>query len=146
MYKEFEMTDLGLMHYFLGLEIWQDKDRIFISQRKYTLDLLQKFKINGCKPLVTLVEVGIKLSKLDDSAPADPTLYKQLIRSLIYLTSIRPNIMHAINLVSRFMQDPKSTHWQAAKRILQYLKGTTEYGLHYKPSPNFRLTGHTDLD
>lgn len=93
------MTNLELMHYFLGIEVWKDDGNILISQRKYTLDLLQRFKMSECKSLTTLAKVRIKLSN-DEFAPMDPTLYRQLISNLIYLASIRPDIIHAISMVS----------------------------------------------
>jgi hypothetical protein len=120
MIVEFEMTDLGELHYFLGIEVWQKEDSIFMSQAKYTWDILKKFNMLSCKPATTPLEVGLKLYGHDDSNPVDVTLYRQLVGSLIYLTTTRPDISFAVNMVSRFMSEPKELHWKAIKRILRY--------------------------
>eukprot|EP01018_Ginkgo_biloba_P023828 Gb_00935 [translate_table: standard] len=129
MCKEFEMSDLGQLHYFLGIEIWQSEKGIFMSQAKYAMDILKKFNMSDCKPLATPVKFGLKLSKYEDSDSVDATLYRQLIESLIYLTSTRPDIAYAVSLVYRFMTDPKIEHWKIVKRILRYIRGTKDYGL-----------------
>ena len=131
MCKEFEMSDLGQLHYFLGIEIWQSEKGIFMSQAKYAMDILKKFNMSDCKPLATRVEFGLKLSKYEDSDSVDATFYRQLIGSLIYLTSACPDIAYVVSLVSRFMADPKIEHWKTAKRILRYIRGTRDYGLQY---------------
>eukprot|EP01018_Ginkgo_biloba_P000011 Gb_36864 [translate_table: standard] len=90
-------------------------------QSKYAKDILQKYNMSDCKPLATPVDVGIKLSRNEESKSVNTTLYRQLIGSLIYLTSTRPDIAYALSLVSRFMIEPKEEHWKAIKRILQYI-------------------------
>eukprot|EP01018_Ginkgo_biloba_P029557 Gb_20738 [translate_table: standard] len=146
MCKEFKMLDLRQLHYFLGIKIWQSGKGIFMSQVKYAMDILKKFNMSDCKPLATLVQFGLKLSKYEDSDSVDTTLYRQLIGSLIYLSSTRPDISYAVSLVSRFMADPKIEHWKITKRILRYIRGTKDYGLQYKRTKNFRLIGYTDAD
>ena len=74
--------------------------------------------------------MGLKLRKDDSSKDFDPSLYKSIVGSLMYLTTTRPDIMHAVSLISRFMERPKDAHWQAAKRILRYVKGTKKYGIY----------------
>eukprot|EP00253_Pinus_taeda_P011602 PITA_11602 len=109
-------------------------------------DILEKFKIQNSKPAPTPTVMGLKLSKEDCSSNANPTLYKIMIGSLMYLTAIRSDIMYAVSLVSRFMETPKKTHWQAAKRILRYVNGTKQYGVLYTTTDDFRLVGYTDSD
>ncbi|KAL5731634.1 hypothetical protein ACHQM5_004343 [Ranunculus cassubicifolius] len=146
MMNAFEMNDLGVMHYFLGLEISQENEGIFICQKKYTENLLKKFKMYGCKTVATPLINNEKLRKEDGSSKADASLYISLIGSLLYLTATRPDIMYATSLLSRFMQDPSEIHYGAAKRILRYLQGTLEYGIWYQPISDPRLYGYTDSD
>jgi hypothetical protein len=82
-----------------------------------------------CKPVTTPMETGIKLSKYDEGSYVDSTLYKRMVGSLMYLTTTRPDIMFAVSLISKFMETPKSTHWQTGKRILRYVAGTTDFGI-----------------
>ncbi|KAJ4756551.1 polyprotein [Rhynchospora pubera] len=122
MMREFEMTDLGLMSYFLGLEIKQSDDGIFISQEAYAKEVLKRFNMANCNPVSTPVECGVKLSRHDKGNVIDATLYKSLVGSLRYLTCTRPDILYAVGLVSRFMEEPRTTHWKAIKRILRYIQ------------------------
>jgi len=86
------------------------------------------------KAAITPTVMGLKLSKEDNSKDFDPSLYKSIVGSLMYLTATRPDIMYAVSLISRFMEKPKEAHWQAAKRILRYVKGTKRYGIFYTVS------------
>ena len=124
MKQEFEMTDLGLMKYFLGIEVNQLKYGIFINQIRYALEVLKRFKMINCKATTTPIETSTEVSKEDQSSSIDPTLLKKLVSSLMYLTATRPNIIFAVNLISRFMETPKEVHWQVGKRILSYIAGT----------------------
>ena len=108
-----------MMKYFLVIEVTESKDGIFISQTKFANDVLNIFRMMNCKPAVTPIATGTKLSKEDDGSKVDPTLYTRLVRSLMYLIATRPNIMFAVSLISRFMESPKNTHWQARKSILR---------------------------
>ncbi|KAK3027898.1 hypothetical protein RJ639_040275 [Escallonia herrerae] len=124
MAREFEMTDMGLMSYYLGLEVKQMKDEIFMTQEGYAKEVLKKFKMLDSKPVKTPMVCGVKLRKFDDGKKVDSTLFKSLVGSLRYLTCTRPGILFSVGLVSRFMEAPSSIHMKAAKRILRYLKGT----------------------
>ena len=119
------MTDLGLMHYCLGVEVWQQ------SFGKYARALLDKFRMQDCKPASTPMEKGLKLSAKSDSPSVDDTTYRQLVGSLIYLSATRPDISFAVSYISHFMTTPKADHWMVAKRVLRYVKGTSDYGLLY---------------
>jgi len=107
MKQEFEMKDLGLMKYFLGIEVNQLNFGIFICQSKYALDLLKRFRMMNCKETHTPIATWTKLNKQDNGSNVDPTLFKTLDDGLMYLTTTRPNIMFAISLISRFMETPK---------------------------------------
>jgi hypothetical protein len=146
MKTEFEMTDLGLMKYFLGIEVDQSDDGIFICQTNYANEVLKRFRMLNFKPTATPIATDIKLSKYDEGSYVDPTLYKRLVGSLMYLTTTRPDIMFAVSLISRFMETPKSTHWKVGKRILRYVAGTIDFGIRYTSSLNFELIGYTDSD
>eukprot|EP00253_Pinus_taeda_P002223 PITA_02223 len=106
------MTDLGLLHYCLGIEVWQTENNIFLSQSKYAKNLVDR----------------------------------QLVGSLIYLTATRPDISFSVSYISRFMAAPKADHWIAAKRVLRYVRGTSDYGLLYTRSSDPILSGYTDSD
>jgi hypothetical protein len=142
---QFEMTDLGLLHYFLGLQVLQSSEGISIFQQKYALDLLQRFGMVDCKPAPTPFQSGVTLSASCSSPRINPSLYRQLIGSLLYLTHTRPDISFAVGLVSRFSQDPHESHWKAAKRILRYIQGTTNFGIQYSSGAS-QLVGFTDSD
>eukprot|EP00253_Pinus_taeda_P025723 PITA_25723 len=146
MKKEFEMTDMGLVRYFLGIEVDQNENGIFISQAKYVNEVLGRFNMQECKAEITPTVMGLKISKEDSSKDFDPSLYKSIVGSLMYLTATRPDIMFAVSLISRFMERPKEAYWQAAKRILRYVKGTKRFGILYTISECSYLIGYTDSD
>ncbi|XP_059077095.1 L-type lectin-domain containing receptor kinase VIII.1-like [Cryptomeria japonica] len=118
MKQEFEMSNLGLMHYFLGVKVQQTSKGIFISQTKYVDDLLQKFIMVACKELPTYIALGEKLTKEDSTFKVDATRHRSLVGSLMYLTTNRPDIMCFVSLISQFMQDPHESHWRATKRTM----------------------------
>ena len=121
---EFEITYIGQMSYFLGVEVNQSKDEIFMLQKKYAKHILKKFRIKECKSVSTATETSIKLRVDLTRKSVNPTLFKNLVGSLSYLTFTHPDIMYAVGLVSRYMEKPKQDHFMAAKRILRYIKGT----------------------
>ena len=137
---EFEM-DLGLMHYFLGLEVWQHADEIFLSRGKYTIDILQRFGMMDCKSMATPMESNLKKLResASDSDLVDPTVYKQLIASLMYLVNTRPDICYVVGILSQFMSEPKKVHWVVGKHVLRYLRGTVGHGLRCASSDVMRL-------
>jgi len=146
METKFEMSDLGEMSYFLGMEIHQATAGIFISQRKYAWDILKRFKMERCKSVPTPLVHNEKISKFERGDKADPTVYRSLIGSLLYLTATRPDLMFAASLLSRFMQAPSQVHLGVAKRTLRYIKGTADYGIWFKREEQGQLMGYSDSD
>eukprot|EP00253_Pinus_taeda_P001835 PITA_01835 len=143
---EFEMKDVGLMHYFLGLEVWQEEGHFFLGQGKYIVDILSRFHMEDCRPMSTPMITNWKKLHASDSELVDPTLYRQLIGSLMYLVNTRPDICFAVNTMSQFMCELRKVHWVAAKHILRYLQGSVDYGLDYRQGDGVRLVGYTDSD
>ncbi|KAK9681859.1 hypothetical protein RND81_10G032400 [Saponaria officinalis] len=146
MMVEFDMTDLGMMHYFLGIEVVQSDIGIFLCQKKYLLEVFDRFGMSNCNSICTPTERGAKLVKDPPGNNVNSTLYKQMVGSLMYLTATRPDIMYAVSMVSRYMERPKETHLLAAKRILRYLRGTTDFGIFYNKGAKSELIGFCDSD
>lgn len=148
MMQKYEMNDMGLLHYFLGIEVEQNKDGVFISQKKYVDNILKKFKMEACNPVPIPLVVNEKFMKEDGSGDVDPSMFRSLVGSLLYLTTTRPDIMYATSLLSRFMHKPSNIHYGVAKRVLRYIKGTKDYGIMYEKNENekLRLFGFCDSD
>ena len=111
------------MHYFLGLEVWQQKGEIFLGQGRYATKILNRFRMEDCRPMATPMITNRKNIDMSEDKEVDPTLYKQLIgsRSLIYVVNTRPNICYAVNTLNQFMVEPKRVHWAAVKHVLRYI-------------------------
>lgn len=146
MKQQFDMSDLGKMRYFLGIEVLQTEEGIFICQNKYAKEVLERFGMERSKPVHNPMVPGNKLSKEGSGEAVDSTIYKQMVGSLMYLTATRPDLMFAVCLISRYMGRPTQLHLQAAKRILRYLKGTTELGILYRRGTKEELFAFTDSD
>ncbi|KAI5312000.1 hypothetical protein L3X38_041173 [Prunus dulcis] len=146
MKEKYEMTDLGLLHHFLGMGVIQTDSRIFIHQRKYASSLLNKFGLNDCKPVSTHLVATEKLIKDDGSGAADEEKYRKLVGSLLYLTATRPDVMYAASLLARYMHGPSNKHYGTAKRVLRYVQGTLDYGLMYEKGKKAVLVGYCDSD
>ena len=138
------MKDLDPLNYFLGLEVSSYADGYYLTQAKYTSDLISRASIIDSKIVDTPIEYNCCLNSHDDKSLYDATLYRQLVRSLIYLTVTRLDISYAVHVVSYFMAAPRSPHYAAVLRILRYLKGTIYDDLHF-PS-HFSLTLQAYLD
>ena len=110
MMLEFDMTDLGKMRYFLGIEVMQRSDGIFINQKKYTQEVLERFNMDKCNPVHNPMVPGFKLTKNGDGVRVDGTFYKKIVGSLMYLTTTRPDVMFVVSLISRFMDYPTELH------------------------------------
>jgi len=128
--SEFAMTDLGDLHHFLRIFVTRSADGLFLSQRQYAVDLLQRASMIECHSTATPVDARAKLSATDGSPVADPTQYRSLAGGLQYLTLTRPDIAYAVQQVCLFMHSPREPHLALLKRILRYVKGTLSTGLH----------------
>ncbi|KAM7488098.1 hypothetical protein LguiB_025582 [Lonicera macranthoides] len=142
----FEMKDLGRLNYFLGLEVLSDSTGYYLSQVKYTSDVLARVGLTDSKTASTPLDTNVRLTPFDGTPLSDGTLYRQLVGSLVYLTVTRPDIAYAVHVVSQFMSAPRSTHFDAVLRILRYLKGTMFYGLHYSSRSSLVLRAYSDAD
>ena len=144
--KSFHMKDLGVLAYFLGLEIQTDKHGIFLSQHKYAMDLVAAAGLQDLSPLDTPMEINVKLRKDEGELLQDPTIYRTLVGSLIYLTNTRPDLSYAVQQVSQFMASPRHLHMAAVKRIIRYVKGTLQRGLCYPARTSSTLHAYSDAD
>ncbi|KAG8486018.1 hypothetical protein CXB51_019401 [Gossypium anomalum] len=146
MQEVFDMTDLGFMTYFLGMEVNQTDRGIFISQHAFSLKILDKFSMQNCKPVSTSMAQGEKLSSIGDHVRVDEKEYRSLVDCLLYLTATRPDLMHAVSLLARFMHCCNVLHFRAAKRMLRYIKGTLRLGMLFKKEKELKLIGYSDSD
>ncbi|KAD3068312.1 hypothetical protein E3N88_36192 [Mikania micrantha] len=146
MKSQFEMSDMGLLKYFLGLEVTQMKTGVFICQAQYANKLLMKFKMERAKAEYTPMNTSEKLQVNDGAEKVDEVIYRSAVGGLIYLTHTRPDIAYSVSVVSRFMQNPSKVHMGAVRRILRYVTGTVGYGLWYDQVGELKLTGYTDSD
>lgn len=146
MQGEFEMSMMGKLNYFLGLQIKQTQDGIFIHQTKYCKELLKKFDMDQCKEISTPMGSGSYVDVDESGIPVEITKYRGMIGSLLYLTARRPDIMFSVCLCARFQSSPKESHLMAVKRIMKYLKGTMNVGLWYPKGNICTLVGYSDAD
>jgi hypothetical protein len=144
--SEFDMKDRSLMHYYLGLEVWQKHGEVFLGQGKYAVKILQKFGMMDCKSMATPLTTNIRKVRDLDSDPVDPSLYRQLIGSLMYLVNTRPDICFVVNNLSQLHVEPRHEHWIATKHVLRYIRGMLNYGLRYTSSSDIQLHGFTYSD
>ncbi|XP_066342195.1 uncharacterized mitochondrial protein AtMg00810-like [Miscanthus floridulus] len=120
------MSDLGVLSYYLDIEVRQGKEALTLDQSAYTSKLLEWSGMAECKPCVTLMEERLKLTKASTTAKVDATLYRSIIGGLRYLVHKRLDIAFTVGYVNRFMEDPREDHWAAVKRLLRYVKGMVD--------------------
>ncbi|GJV58449.1 putative ribonuclease H-like domain-containing protein [Tanacetum coccineum] len=142
----FQMSSMGELTFFLGLQVKQNKGGIFISQDKYVAEILKKFDLVNVKAAITPMETKLPLTKDEEAFDVDVHLYRSMIGSLMYLTASRPDIMYAVCVCSRFQVTPKTSHLNAVKRIFKYLKGKPHLGLWYPRESPFDLEAFSDSD
>lgn len=144
--QNFHMKDMGTPRYFLGLEIDRSNAGFFVSQKKYTIDLLKEFGMQNVTPLKLPMDAHLKLTPDKGDSLSDPTIYQRLVGKLIYLTITRPDISFHVHILTQFMQKPTSVHLQAAKRLLRYLAGNPGQGILLASSSAAQLTAYCDSD
>ena len=138
---EFEMKYLSMMHYFLGMEVWQSADGIFLGQGKYAVEILKRFGMMDCKALATPMASNLKLLSDASSESVDATLYHQMID---VPDEYETRYLLCCEHIDQFLTDPRHVHLIAAKHILRYLKGTVDYYLKYKADQKINLEGYVD--
>ncbi|GKE10464.1 putative ribonuclease H-like domain-containing protein [Tanacetum coccineum] len=146
MHKKFQISSMGELTFFLGLQVKQKEDGIFLSQDKYVTEILNKFGFRDVKITSTPMEIHKPLLKDADCEDADEHLYRSMIGSLMYLASSRPNIMFAVCACARFQVNPKISHLHAMKKIFRYLKSQPKLGIWYPKDSPFDLVAYTDSD
>ena len=146
MTQKFEMSMMGELNYFLGFQVKQLKDGTFISQTKYTQDLLKRFGMKDAKPAKTPMGTDGHTDLNKGGKSVDQKAYRSMIGSLLYLCASRPDIMLSVCMCARFQSDPKECHLVAVKRILRYLVATPCFGLWYPKGSTFDLVGYSDSD
>ncbi|WVZ94313.1 hypothetical protein U9M48_040219 [Paspalum notatum var. saurae] len=146
MSREFEMSLMGELQFFLGLQIKQGLEGTFVHQAKYTRDILKKFNMGDSKPMITPMSTNTALDADEDGEAVDQKEFRGMIGSLLYLTAIRPDIQFAVCLCAHYQASPRTSHRQAVKRIFRYLKFTPELGLWYYSGSSLSLRGFSDAD
>jgi len=146
MKQEFEMSMIGELNYFLGLQVKQSSEGIFISQSKYAKDLVKRFGLDGKSHARTPMSTNIKINSDLAGKLVDPTLYRSMIGSLLYLTASRSDIAFSVGVCAHFQANPKEFHLTKVKRILRYVNDTLLYGIWYSRETNLAVAGYSDAD
>ncbi|GKF58498.1 ribonuclease H-like domain-containing protein, partial [Tanacetum coccineum] len=143
--NEFDMTDLGALNYFLDISADRTPTDLFLSQKKYALQLFERAHMVHCNPSRTPVDTESKLGP-EGVHVQDPTLYRSLAGGLQYLTFTRPDLSYFVQQVCLYMHDLREPHFAALKRILRYVRGTVDFGLQLYASATTSLVGYTNVD
>jgi hypothetical protein len=146
MMKSFNMSDLGLLSYYLGMEVRQKPGVITICQSSYAKKIVEMCGLKGCNPVDTPMEQHVKLLPGKPESVVNATKYRSVVGSLRYLVNTRPDIAFSVGMVSRFMESPNAEHWSAMKRIIRYIAGTTDLGCKYVKGDHAELLGYSDSD
>lgn len=140
----FEMSDLGKLTYYLGIEVLQNSDGITIKQDRYARKILEEAGLSSCNPTHVPMEMNAKFSKSPKEKNVDAKEYRRGIGCLRYLLHSRPDLSFSVGVLSRFMQEPKESHGAALKQVLRYLRGTCNLGLCYSKGAKVKLVGYSD--
>lgn len=143
---EFPMTDLGPLTYFLGIAVQRHSKGLFLCQKKYAEAIIERAGMTTCNSVSTPVDTKAKLSAYAGELAEDPTLYRSLAGALQYLTFTRPDISYAVQQICLYMHAPRQPHFNALKRIIRYIQGTVDYGIHLSSTPVTSLIAYTDAD
>ena len=133
--KVFELKDLGALSYFLGIQIMPSRFGLTLCQSKYASDVLHRFNMENSKPTKTPCCPNVCLTPFDGSILADPFEYRSMVGALQYLTFTRPDLAFSVHQLCRFMQHPTTSHLEAAKHVLRYVRGTLHFGIHLALGP-----------
>ncbi|KAJ1703741.1 hypothetical protein LUZ63_003520 [Rhynchospora breviuscula] len=144
--RTFHMKDLGALKYFLGIEIARNPTGLYLCQRKYTLDIVAECGLLGGKPAAFPIEQNHNLSIASGKPMEDPERYRRLIGRLIYLTITRPDLCYSVHILAQFMHAPLDVHYDAAIRVMRYLKGNPGQGILLRADSNLTLYGYCDSD
>ena len=144
MANEFEMSMIGELSYFLGLQIKQLKNDTFVSQCKYIKDIIKKFGMSDSKAISTSMGTNGNLDSDASGNMVDQKLYRSMIGSLLYVIASRPDVMFSVSMCARFQFSPRESHLKATKRILRYLKHTQNVSLWYSRGTKFELVEYSD--
>jgi hypothetical protein len=142
----FQMSMMGELTFFLGIQVKQKKQGTFVHQAKYTKDLMKKFNMAELKPMSTPMSTATSLGLDEDGEDVDQREYKSVIHSLLYLTVTRPDIQFTVCLCACFQASPRSSHRTVVQRIFRYLKHTQEFGIWYSASSSLDLVGFSDAN
>ncbi|WVZ20115.1 hypothetical protein V8G54_007437 [Vigna mungo] len=129
MKEEFDMTDLGKLNHFLGFEFVETANGVILHQKRYINEVLKRFNMSNCNNVPIPITANLKLADQPEEERVDASLYNQIVGSLRYICNSKPDISYGVGLLSRFMNEPRTSHMAAAKHVLRYLKGTSSYGL-----------------
>lgn len=143
---KFASRDLGAIGFFLGMEVARSPDHLTIKQTAYAVSLLRKFNMLTCAPCSTPATASSLLTPDSGDPLSDQTTYRSMVGGLQYLTLTRPDLAFSVNQVCQFLQNPRTSHLQAVKRIFRYIKGTLDYGLHFQKSRSLSLVAFSDAD
>jgi len=146
MKSKFEMSMMGKLNFFLGLNIRQSNDGIFVNQEAYTKKLLERFGYSNCKKAKVPMKFGTQLEPYLDEPAVDIHTYRSMIGSLLYLTASRPDIMFSVCVCARYQANPRKPHLDAVKQIFKYLRNTTGLGLWYPANTGFGIKAYSDAD
>jgi hypothetical protein len=146
LHSKFSMTGLGDLHYFLGIAITRSSDGLFLSQRQYATDILQRAGMSECHSSATPVDTHAKLSASDGDLLPDGTEYRSLAGGLQYLTLTRSDISYAVQQICLHMHAPRTSHLALVKRVLRYVCGTMDFGLHLRALSSTSPTAYSDAD
>ncbi|KAL6315549.1 hypothetical protein AAG906_000852 [Vitis piasezkii] len=144
--SQLSLKDLGPLTYFLGVEVTSHTNGLFLSQRKYIADLLNRTHMTEAKPAPTPLATSPILTLQSGTPLSDPTEYRTVVGSLQYLSLTRPDIAYTVNKLSQFMHQPTSDHWNAVKRLLRYLCGTLDHGITLRRTSPLALHAFSDSD
>ncbi|XP_022861035.1 uncharacterized protein LOC111381483 [Olea europaea var. sylvestris] len=144
--QEFEMSMVGELSYFLGLQVKQTDCGLFISQSKYAKDLVKRFGLDSKKHTRTPMSTNVKLGHDPIGKSVDQAVYRSMIGNLLYLTASRPDIAFSFGVCARFQADPKESHLSVVRRIIRYVNGTVDHGILYSRESNLEPVGYFDAD